>query len=117
MRAISLVLCTASALLLGCRGPVITNNGQTVYARNWNEAVQSLSGRAQYDLNCQPDQITYKLIARQGRIPVQMQAEGCGGRALYGRSVRASHAWSRLDTAAPPPGSSVNVQINNTIQN
>jgi hypothetical protein len=113
MNAPILLLCCV-ALLSACHGPTITNNGQTVYARNWNEAVRTLSGRAQYDLRCEQDSVTYKLVARQGRIPVQVLAEGCGARGLYGRTVRASHAWSRLD-GPTGPASAVNVNVSNTV--
>lgn len=111
MKHAAIVLTMLALMLSGCANrKVITNNGIVVYEEHWNNAVQSLSGRAQIELGCTQPELTYTLISRQGRIPTQVLVDGCSHRALYSRRARDRDAWTRLD--APAPALNVNTNVN-----
>lgn len=108
----ALIACAIAVTACAERRRVITNNGIEVYERYWNAAAQSLSGRAQIELGCTQPELSYLLISRQGKVPTQIMAEGCGRRGLYARRVRDRDRWSRLDGSPSASGPAVNVTNN-----
>lgn len=103
-----------AALLGGCSS-VVYSNGIPVYAKLWQGVEAEITPRAQIDLGCQS--VGVLLLRRQGKVPVDVSAKGCGRTVVYHRELRhhlghyttKNTVWQLVSTShLPPPRSSHN---------
>ena len=83
------------SVLTAC-GEAITSGGIVVYKKWWTKTVDELRYQASIDLRCDLDSIDFTLVAKQGKVPTKVYAEGCSSQALYVRRLR-RHLGRRTD--------------------
>ncbi|MFW5920217.1 MAG: hypothetical protein ACOCUS_00150 [Polyangiales bacterium] len=93
-----LVLIVACAA--ACGGRKIVVSGTEVYESHWNATLEELEPRASFELDCPTGQLTFSLIRRAGRRPVEVGVEGCGARELYTRVGDTWFGSGQADQAA-----------------
>ena len=83
---------------------VITVTGVQVYERIWQQTLQEITPRATYELQCPAEQLSFSLIRKYGRSPVQVGISGCGQRILYVRPIIGGvvGSWRPETTASTP---------------
>ena len=75
-----------AALMIAACAPTLENNGIRVYVKYWEPVEREISLRARVDLQCSA--VDVLLLNRQGKLPVNVAAEGCGRTAIYQRLLR-----------------------------
>ena len=78
---------------------VLVVDGIRVYPQYWADAVRHVQPMASYELQCPPEGVQLHLLRRQGRLPAEIAAVGCGGTHQY---VRLGYRWYNvLDPTLP----------------
>ena len=94
---IRILLAVLLAFSFGCGGgQVILVSGVEVYENVWLKTVDQLDDRAAFELSCPIGQLSYTLLRKHLRYPVEVGVTGCGRRGVYLRPVvgnQISNSW------------------------